>query len=306
MLQSYVLQRLALTVSTVVGLTALVFFLLHAAVPTDTVDLLTAFQDARDPELAERLRGEFGLSGSLPRRYLGWLGQVARGDLGESLFTGRPVMAELARRLPTSVELGAGALLITVLAGIPIGILAAARRDSLPDYVLRGGTVLAYSVPDFWAATLVLVFGSVWLNCAPPLEYEPLWSDPVANIKIMAVPVLLVALRPTARLVRLVRTQVLEVAQQDYVRTAHAKGLPGRDVYFRHVLRNAMLPVVTMLGLELPRLIAGTVSGAGLQFMRRSPWIALWPGLAITLIVFAFNVFGDALRDALDPRLRGG
>ena len=215
-------------------------------------------------------------------------------------------MAELARRLPTSVELGAGALPITVLAGIPIGILAAARRDSLPDYVLRGGTVLAYSVPDFWAATLVLVFDSVWLNWAPPLEYEPLWSDPVANIKIMAVPVLLVALRPTARLVRLVRTQVLEVAQQDYVRTAHAKGLPGRDVYFRHVLRNAMLPVVTMLGLELPRLIAGTVSGAGLQFMRRSPWIALWPGLAITLIVFAFNVFGDALRDALDPRLRGG
>lgn len=316
--RTYLLQRLALTVPTVIGLTVLVFFLLHAAVKTNTVDILIGEYGTNDPALAQQLRQEFGLTGSLFSQYLRWAGDLARGDLGSSLFTKRTITSELGARLPTSLELGAGALLLTIVIAIPIGVISAVRQDSLPDYVLRGGAILINALPGFWAATLVLVFGSVWFGWAPPLNYRTLWEDPAANIKIMITPMILLGLSPIGGMVRLVRTQVLEVARQDYVRTARAKGLAPRTVYVRHVLRNSMLPIVTVIGLQLPRLIAGTVifeQVFGLPGVGRYLLDAIgrldYPVIQSTNLVFGVllivsNLLVDLSYGWLDPRIRLG
>jgi peptide/nickel transport system permease protein len=315
-LLSYALQRLALSVPAALGLTALIFFLLHAVTPTDTVDILVSYHGANDPDLAAQLREEFGLSDSLPRQYLRWTGDLAQGDLGTSLVSRKPVGDELAERLPVSVQLGAGALLLTVLVAVPVGMVSAAMQDSPVDQVLRGGSILNLSLPDFWAATLVLVFGSVWFNWAPPLEYAHFWERPLANVQILAVPVALMALAPIGSMVRLVRTQMLEVTRQDYVRTARAKGLRSRDVYLRHVLRNSMLPVVTFIGLQLPRLVAGTVifeqifglPGVGrylLEAIGRLDYpVILATNLVFGLLLILANLIVDLSYAWIDPRIR--
>lgn len=301
---------------TVAGLTMLVFFLLHAVVPTDTVDVLVAFYGINDPALADQLREEFGLRGSLPSQYVDWASGLVRGDLGTSLFTKRSVASELGRRLPISLELSLAALCLTLLIAIPIGMLSAIRQDTPVDYVLRGGAVLTNALPDFWAATLVLVFGSVWFGWAPPLEYRPLWVNPGEHLRLMAVPIVLVALAPIAAMVRLVRTQVLEVARQDYVRTARAKGLSARHVYLRHVLRNSLLPIITLIGLQLPRLIAGTVifeqifgiPGVGrylLQAIGRLDYPVIQStNLVIGLFLILTNLVVDLSYAWVDPRIR--
>jgi peptide/nickel transport system permease protein len=315
-MRTYVVQRLVLSVPTVVGLTVLVFVLLHVAIRADTVDLLIAQYQSNDPTLADRLREEFGLNASLPQQYLRWAGNLLRGDLGTSLFTRRPVAEELAYRLPTSIEVGLGALLLTAIVAIPIGVISAARQDSLPDYVLRGGAILIDAVPGFWAATLVLVLGTASIRIAPPLEYRQLWENPAANLAIVAAPAVLLGLQPIGSVVRLVRTQVLEVVRQDYVRTARAKGLAVRPVYVRHVLRNAMLPVVTVLGLQLPRLVAGTVifeTIFGLPGVGRYLLDAIgrldYPVIQATNLVFGLtlvlsNLLVDLSYAWLDPRIR--
>ncbi len=315
-MRTYLLQRLALTVPTIIGLTLLVFFLLHVAIRADTVDILIAQYQSNDPGLADRLRREFGLNTSLVTQYLRWAGNLAHGDLGSSLFTRRTVTSELAHRLPTSVEVGLGAMLLTIVVALPIGVLSAVKQDSLPDYVLRGGAILIDAVPGFWAATLVLVFGSVWFGWAPPLAYRQLWEDPVANLKIMLAPVILLGLQPIGSLVRLVRTQVLEIARQDFVRTARAKGLASRQVYTRHVMRNALLPVVTVLGLQLPRLVAGTVileTIFGLPGVGRYLLDAIgrldYPVIQATNLVFGLtlvlsNLAVDLSYAWIDPRIR--
>jgi peptide/nickel transport system permease protein len=294
----------------------LVFFLLRAVIPTDTVDLMIASQGANDPEQAARLRQELGLTGSLPGQYLRWLGALVQGDFGTSLVSRQPVAAELGARLPVSIELGLGALVLTLLLGVPIGILSAARQDTWLDYGLRGGAIFAFSVPDFWAATLVLVGASMWFGWAPPLTYQPLWVDAPAHLGSMALPMLLLALAPIGSLARLVRTQVLEVTRQDFVRTARAKGLAPGPVYTRHVLRNALLPIATLVGLQLPRLVAGTViferifglPGVGRYLVdavsRLDYPVILATNLVFGLALVLSNLVVDLSYAWIDPRIR--
>ncbi len=305
-----------LAVPTLVGLTMAVFFLLHAVIKTDTVDVLVAQYGTSDPAYAQKLREEFGLSGSLVTQYVRWVGQMAKGNLGDSLYTRRGVASELKDRLPVSVELALGALFLTIVIAIPIGIFSAARQDSVPDYIFRGSAILMYAVPGFWLATLILVFGSVWFGWAPPLGYKTPWSDPVANIKIMILPMILLGLLPVGGMVRLVRTQVLEVIRQDYVRTARAKGLAARSLYLRHVLRNSMLPIVTVVGMQLPALIAGTVifeqvfalPGVG-RYLLESVQRLDYPVILATNVVFGLmlivsNIVVDLSYGVIDPRIR--
>ncbi len=312
----YLVQRLILAVPTLLGLTILIFFLLRVIIPVDVVDIASGETEQVDPERDARLRKEFGLDGPLPVQYVRWLGNVMTGDFGKSFFTGRSVTSELIDRVPTSLELGSGALVITLVFAIPIGLLSAARQDSLPDYVARGGAIMFYAIPGFFIAILVLVYGSKWFGWAPPIEYHDLWVDPVANLKQMATPMIILGLSPIGTLIRLVRTQVLEVIRQDYVRTARAKGLNTRDIYFRHVLRNSLLPIVTVIGLQLPRLVAGTVifesifllPGVGRYLLESLQRLDLYVILATnlffgTLLVIS-NLAVDISYALIDPRIR--
>jgi peptide/nickel transport system permease protein len=312
----YVGQRLLLAIPTLVGLTLVVFIVLRLVVPVDAVDLRFAAAGVSDPERARQLREQMGLTGSVPVQYLRWAGGLMRGDLGTSFYTGRSVVEELAMRLPTSLEVGMGALLITVVVSIPIGIMSAVRQDSFIDYLARGGAIFIYAIPGFWVATLVLVFGSLWFNWAPPTSYQEIWVDPIGNLKQVMIPTLLLGLAPIGTLIRLVRTQVLEVIRQDYIRTARAKGLSSRLIYTRHVLRNSLLPIVTVIGLQVPNLLAGTVifeqvfvlPGVGRYLLeavqRLDLFVLMGTNLFFgTLIIFS-NLVVDVSYAVIDPRVR--
>ena len=314
-MQRYITQRLLLTLPTLLGLSALLFFLLSEVLPVDVVDIAVA-ESGGGPEAEHALRVKYGFDGPLVVRYVKWVGRVVSGDLGTSFFTGRSVTEELWARAPVSLELGLGSLAMTVLCAIPIGMISAAKQDSAVDYLTRGGAILFYAIPGFWVATLILVFGSLWFRWAPSIAYQQLWDNPRANITQLILPMLILGLQSTGTTTRLVRTQVLEVLRQDYVRTARAKGLSSRDVYFRHVLRNSMIPLVTVVGLQLPRLVAGTVifetifvlPGVGRYLLdalqRLDFYVVLGTNLFFATLLVVANLIVDISYGLIDPRIR--
>lgn len=315
----YVVQRLILAAFTVFLVTIIVFTMLRVAVPLvygDAVDVIAGEYARNDPELAQKLREEYGLTGSLPKQYLEWAGGLLQGDLGRSLFNGRAITTEMKSRLAVSVELGLVGLISGLIISVPMGIISAVVQDRWPDYTFRTLAIVLASVPSFWIAIVIIVLGSAWFNWAPPLRFAQLWEDPIAHIKIMAMPALIIGLTPSAGLIRIVRTQMLEVLRQDYIRTAQAKGLSDQAVVMRHALRNALLPVVTVVGLSLPTLIAGTAifeSIFGLPGMGRYLVSSVsnldYPVIMSTNVIFAVlivlsNLLVDLSYAYLDPRIR--
>ncbi len=267
-MQSYIAQRLLLAVPTVVIITVLTFLFLRVLLPAKVVDLILGEYGRSDPKLQKNLEKELGLSGSLPLQYSDWFGVswfwggprgILQGNLGRSLHTSRSVVSELKRRVPVSLELGIWAQLSSVAIAVPLGVWAALKQDKWPDYGLRSFAILLNALPGFWIGVIVVTFGSLWFNWAPPIDYKSLTADPVAHFSIMLAPALLIGLTPSGDLLRLVRTQMLGVLREDYIRTAYAKGLSQSTVLFKHALRNALLPVVTVVGVGLPNIIAGTV-----------------------------------------------
>lgn len=248
--------------------TILTFLFLRVFLPADVIDLIIGEYGRNDPALREALEKELGISGNLFSQYLDWIGLswfwggptgILQGDLGESLHSGRPVLGELKRRVPVSFELGLWAQMSAIVVAVPLGVWAALKQDQWPDYGLRSSAILLNSVPSFWIAVLVITFGSIWFNWAPPINFKYLTEDPIAHLKIMALPAIIIGITPSGGLIRLIRTQMLEVLRQDYIRTAHAKGLSQNTVLYKHALRNALIPVVTVIGVGLPNIIAGTV-----------------------------------------------
>ena len=246
----------------------LTFLFLRVFLPSDVIDLIIGEYGRNDPALRQTLQKELGLNGSLPKQYANWVGLnwfvggdkgILQGNLGKSLHSGRSVLSELKHRVPVSFELGIWGQMTAIIISVPLGVWAALRQDKLPDYGLRSVAILLNAVPGFWIAVLVITFGSIWFNWAPPITFKYLWEDPVQHLKIMMVPALIIGLTPSGGLLRLVRTQMLEVLRQDYIRTAHAKGLSQGTVLYKHALRNALIPVVTVIGVGLPNIIAGTV-----------------------------------------------
>ncbi|MEM9407222.1 MAG: ABC transporter permease [Acidobacteriota bacterium] len=314
-MQAYVLRRLLALLPTLVFASLIVFLSLRL-VPGSVVDLMLAQNDIATGQDRERIEQALGLDRPLVVQYFVWAGQALTGDLGASLWQNTPVTEMLAERIPVSFELGLLALLVALSVAIPIGVYAAMRQDGWGDYVTRSFSILMLAVPSFWLGTLVMVFPSVWWRWAPELQYTPFFTDPLKNLGHTIVPAILLGLSLSAVTMRLTRTMMLEVMRQDYIRTARAKGVSELGVVVRHALRNGLIPVVTLIGLQAPLLIGGSVimeqifviPGMGLLlleavFQRDYPVVSgvfLCVGLAVLLI----NLLVDLSYGFLDPKVR--
>lgn len=314
-MRDYVLRRLAALVPTLL-LASLIVFGSMRLIPGDVIDLMLAQNDIATAQDRVAIEAALGFDKPLHEQYVEWLTGVLTGDLGRSLWQNTPVAEQLAATLPITFELGLLALLVSITVAVPIGIYSAMRQDTAGDYLVRSFSLIMLAVPSFWLGTLVMVFPSVWWRWSPPLEYTPFFEDPLANLSHMLVPAILLGLAISAVTMRMTRTMMLEVLRQDYIRTARAKGLSEQMVVVRHALRNGLIPVVTLIGLQAPLLIGGAVileqifvvPGMGLLlleavFQRDYPVISgvfLVTGVGILLI----NLLVDLTYGWLDPRMR--
>ncbi len=325
-MQKYIVQRLILTIPTLLIVTIGIFLMLRVFLPSDVIDLIIGEYATNDPGIRAALEEELGVTGSLWIQYFNYLGVswfwggesgLLQGDLGESLHSGRSVIGELQKRVPVSLELGVWGLAAGVAISVPMGVYSALRQDQFADYGLRSFAILLSAVPNFWIAVLIITFGSIWFNWAPPINFEYIHQDPIAHLKIMALPALIIGMTPSGSLIRLVRTQMLEVLRQDYIRTAHAKGLSQNTVLYKHALRNGLIPVVTLIGVALlPNIIAGTVifeqifiiPGMG-RYLVDSVNTLDYPVIQGLVFIFAVAlvlavILTDIVYAILDPRIR--
>jgi peptide/nickel transport system permease protein len=319
-MQKYILRRLMLMIPTLFGLTALVFIMLRI-IPGDIVALIAGDYGATDEATRAAILKEFNLDQSNPveyvMAYVKWLGNMLRFELGKSLISGRTVQGELAHRLPVSIELGVLALTFTVLLGIPIGIISAIRQNSAVDYVGRTTAIGLLAAPNFWIALILIALAGRYFRWAvPPTTYVPLTADPIGNLKLMLVPALILGGSGSGSIMRFTRTAMLEVLRQDYIRTAWAKGLHERAVIVRHALKNALIPVVTVIGLSIPGIVGGSViietvysiPGVGRYYIssintRDLPVVQAINLMSAVVVVFA-NLAVDITYSWLNPRIR--
>lgn len=313
----YTLSRILLLVPTLLGMSLLVFLMLRL-LPGDIVDIMVGSDPTVDSAAREQLREAMGLTAPIPVQYLNWLGDLFRGDLGTSLRSGKPVGELLLASLPVTVELAVLATLIATTVAIPLGVISAVRRDTGVDFAARVGGLIGLSLPSFWIATLALLFTSKVFGWVPKTRYISPLDDPFGNLQQMILPALALAIQLMAIEMRMTRTTMLEVLGQDFVRTARAKGLRNRVVVSRHALRNALIPVVTVVGFQLGTLMGASaiievifgLNGVGytlLQaiFNRDYPLVqaaTLFLALAFVLI----NLGVDLLYAWLDPRIKQG
>jgi peptide/nickel transport system permease protein len=312
-LRRYLARRLLVAIPSLL-IASLVVFALPRLIPGDVVALMLD-EKAYARDLAE-MRAKLGLDRPLHIQYVEWLGRVLRGDLGESLWTKRPVVEELARRLPVTLELSLLATVFAVLIAVPVGVVSATRQDTLRDYAARSTAVLGLSVPSFWLATLVIVLPAIWWGWRPGSGFVEFSQSPLANLGSLLLPALILGLASAAALMRLIRGMLLEVLRQDYVRTAWAKGLREGIVVLKHSLRNAVIPVVTVLGIQIAQVLGGTViveTIFGLPGVSRFLFDAInqrdYPviqgiNLVIVSVIILINLAVDAAYAVLDPRIR--
>lgn len=313
MLKRYLARRLLVAIPSLLIASAIVFTL-PRLIPGDAVQLMLAETSyAKD---LDELRAKLGLDRALHVQYAEWVGRVLRGDLGESLWTRRPVVDELAQRLPVTAELALYATIFALLIALPIGVLAAARQDTLADYFARSAAILGLSLPGFWLGTLLIVLPAIWWGWRPVTGFVDFGQDPLGHVGQMALPALILGIASAAALMRLTRGMLLEALRQDYVRTAWAKGLGERKVVIKHALRNAVIPVVTLLGTQLPLILGGTVvieTIFGLPGVSRFLFDAInqrdYPviqgvNLLVVSTVVVVNLGVDMLYGVLDPRIR--
>jgi peptide/nickel transport system permease protein len=312
-MRRYLVTRLLVAIPSL-AIASLIVFTLPRLLPGDAVQLMLA-EKAYAKDIDE-LRAKLGLDRPLHVQYVEWLGRVARGDLGESLWTRRPVLQEIGQRLPVTAELAVMALVFALLIAIPVGVLAASRSDSLGDLLARSTAILGLSVPNFWLATLLIVLPAIWWGWRPVGDFVELRVDPLAHVRQMILPAMVLGVTASAALMRLTRGMLLEVLRQDYVRTAWAKGLGEGVILIKHGLRNAVIPVVTLLGTQLPQIIGGTViieTIFGLPGMSRFLFDAInqrdYPviqgvNLVVVSTIVLVNLAVDALYAVLDPRIR--
>jgi peptide/nickel transport system permease protein len=316
-MQGYILRRILALIPTLIFASFIVFITVRL-IPGNIIDLMLSQNDvSASKQSREQLEALLGLDTPMYIQYFKWMGALLfQGSLGNSLWTNTPVMEEIMQRLPVTFELGIMALLVSLIVGIPIGVYAALKQDSTGDYILRTLSILALAIPGFWVGTLVMVFPSIWWGWSPSVRYVSFSQDPWAHLGQLAIPALILGKAFSAIIMRLTRTMMLEVLRQDYIRTARAKGLSVGTIVMRHALRNALIPVVTLVGLQAPLLFGGAVileqifviPGMGLLLLeavgsRDYPTITgvfLVIGVSVVLI----NLLVDMSYGFLDPKVR--
>jgi len=277
--------------------------------------------DARDQSMAteedfERIRKQLGLDGSLPVQYGRWLLNIFRGDLGISWQNRLPVVERMADRVFMSLELGILSVALACVMGTTLGVIAAVRRDTWVDYVLRSVSMGFQAMPGFWVALMCIVLLVSIFGWIPSVYYKHIWDDPIRNLSVLWLPALIVGSRSSAEILRMTRSSVLEVLHEDYVRTAHSKGLTAKVVLSRHVLRNALLPVTTLAGFEVVFAMSGQIiteqifglPGIGRLFIQsvgaRDYPVIQGIVMFIAIVVLLANLVVDLMYAWLDPRIR--
>jgi len=309
----YLIKRLIVAIPSLV-IASLIVFTLPRLLPGDAVQLM--LEEKAYGKDVDDLRHKLGLDRPVYIQYFAWLGQIARGDLGESLWTKRTVTEELAMRLPVTLLLGGLAAVFSVIIGIPIGVLSAVRADTLSDYTARSAAILGLSVPGFWLATLVIVMPAIWWGWTPHLGFTEFSKSPTAHVLQFILPAFILGIASGASIMRLTRAMLLEVLRQDYVRTAWAKGLREGVVVLKHSLKNAIIPVVTIFGIQFAQIFSATViienifqlPGVGRflfdAILQRDYPVIQGINLVVVSIIVLINLTVDLVYGVLDPRIR--
>jgi peptide/nickel transport system permease protein len=312
----YTINRVLLAIPTLLGVAILVFLMLRI-VPGDIVEVkLRGDGGAVSQETIEMERQKLGLDKPLVIQFKDWMVGVATLDLGNSMWTERPVMEEISLRLELSLQVAIMATIFAVLIAIPLGTMAALFRDTWIDYLMRIATIGGISIPAFWFGMLIMSGLLAGFNWLPPITFTPIYVDPIANLTQLIWPALAVGYRYCAVTARMIRSSLLEVLSEDYIRTARAKGVYERLVISRHALRNALLPAITVIGLEFTFLIGGLVvteqvfnlNGIGMLFVQSVSRNDFTLIQGMVMLIAAFYVFVNLLVDLLyavfDPRIR--
>ena len=311
----FLTKRAAISIATLFVISLIVFTGVRL-IPGDPARVMGG-TDA-DPAGLEEIREKYGLKDPIVLQYLRWIGLALRGDLGESIRTREPVVKTVARKLPITIELAWLSVLIAVGIAIPAGVFSATRRNTIWDLLANGVSLCGLSIPSFWLGIMLILFLSVRLGWLPASGFVPLWEDPIGNVTRMIMPAFVLGTGLAAVLMRQTRNSMIEVLSADYIRTARSKGLTGRAVVFRHAIRNGLIPVVTILGLQMGALMSGAVvteqifvvPGFGrliveAVFTRDYPLVQ--GVVLITASAYVFiNLLVDVSYSVLDPRIRVG
>ena len=313
-MSKYIARRLLLLIPTLIGM-SLIIFLMVRLMPGDVVDALVGIDADATPEEKDKIRADLGLDKSVPVQYVNWINDILHGNLGESYRTREPITEQLLRGLPITLELAILAVVFSVIVAIPLGVISAVRQNSASDFVARIAGLAGLSFPNFWLATMFLLITSLWLHWVPPVIWISPTQDLLGNLRQMFLPALALSVGLMAVVMRLARASMLEVLRQDYVRTARSKGVRERTVLYRHAMRNALIPVVTVVGLQFGALIGGSViieqifgfPGVGWSMLqgvynRDYPVIQVTSLFLATIFVF-MNLFVDITYAFLDPRI---
>ncbi|MCX6022393.1 MAG: ABC transporter permease [Chloroflexi bacterium] len=314
-MREYIIKRVFLMIPSLFGVALVVFILIRLA-PGDVIGAMMAEGGRFSEGDVLKLRQQLGLDRPLYEQFYMWIWGVMRLDLGTSLWTGQPVLTRILERFPITLELAALAVAVSSSMGVLVGVVSAIRQDTPLDYVLRFITMAALSIPSFWLGTITIVFPAIWWGYMPPITYIPLTQDPVENLRLMAVPAVILGAASSATLARMARSQLLEVLRQDYIRTAWSKGLRERTIIVRHALKNALIPVVTVLGSQVSHLMGGTVimetifslPGLGRLLIEsinaRDVLQVQGSVLFMATIFLVVNLLVDMTYSLLDPRIR--
>jgi peptide/nickel transport system permease protein len=311
----YILRRLFLAIPVLV-LSSLIVFALMRVMPGDALTALMAESGNVGEKDLKKLRQDLGLDLPYYKQYGIWVWQMVRFDPGHSIFTNEPIAVSLKNSIPVTIELTVLAIILGLVIAIPIGVISATRQDTTSDYAGRLLATSGLSLPDFWLGTLVITFAAIWFGWIPKLGYVSLWESPWRNLQQFALPAAVLGFRLSAATMRMTRSTVLEVLREDYVRTAWAKGLGERIIVYKHALKNALIPVVTLVGGQLGTLLAGTVivetifalPGMGRltveAILYRDYPVVQTNVMLVAAALVALNLLVDLTYAWLDPRIR--